>query len=216
MSAVRRSPAPPAWPAGATFIGAHRRDAMTARDLPAWATAQEAAEWLRAETSEPWPLTRLVETGAMPHVWLAPEGVSPAVFAAVFDGRHEGLLAPLVFAVDTHRISIVRTGGISMTVTTAAATAWQSPRRRLFTAALPTPASQAPRSEPVARATASPPVVPIEYHGEGPPRARGWANVREPGRCAGFVVSRTKTPRRPYTSPYTDPRNNKAQPGGLG
>lgn len=88
---------------------------MTTRYLPSWATAQEAAEWLQAETGEPWPLPRLIESGLTPSVWLTPDGVNPAVFAAVFDGRHEGCLAPLSFASDTHRLAVDRTGTMSIT-----------------------------------------------------------------------------------------------------
>ncbi len=84
--------------------------------LPTWATAQEAAEWLQAETGEPWPLPRLIESGLVPHIWLAPEGQPAAgTLAGVFDGRHEGFLAPLVFAGDTQRLSVDRTGALSMT-----------------------------------------------------------------------------------------------------
>ena len=88
---------------------------MTQRYLPEWATAQEAAEWLQAETGERWPLPRLIESGLMPHVWLTPDKANPAVLSAVFDGRHEGFLAPLVFAGDTGRLCVDRTGAVSMT-----------------------------------------------------------------------------------------------------
>lgn len=91
---------------------------MTKPYLPAWATAQEAAEWLQAETGEPWPLPRLIESGAMPHVWLTPDPddlKNSEVFDVVFEGRHEGFMAPVVFAGDTHRIAADRTGTLSMT-----------------------------------------------------------------------------------------------------
>ena len=88
---------------------------MTHRYLPEWATAQEAAEWLQAETGERWPLPRLIESGLMPHVWLTPDNANSAVLSAVFDGRYEGFLAPLVFAGDTGRLCVDRTGAVSMT-----------------------------------------------------------------------------------------------------
>lgn len=91
---------------------------MTTDYLPAWATLAEASQWLEARTGEQWPLPRLIEAGALPHIWLEPDAQpNPAVLAAVFDGRHEGFIAPLVFAGDTHRLAIDRSGAMSMTRT---------------------------------------------------------------------------------------------------
>lgn len=91
---------------------------MTTNYLPAWATLAEASQWLETRTGEPWPLPRLIEAGAMPHIWLTPDADDPpnsAVMAQVFNGRHEGFIAPLIFAGDTHRLAIDRSGAMSMT-----------------------------------------------------------------------------------------------------
>ena len=91
---------------------------MTKPYLPLSATAQEAADWLQAETGEPWPLPRLFDSGVMPHVWLMPSGEeSPAVLSAVFDDRDTGFLAPLMLADDMKRLSVDRTCAMSMTRT---------------------------------------------------------------------------------------------------
>lgn len=91
---------------------------MTADYLPKWATLAEASEWLQARTGQPWPLPRLIEAGVMPHVWLTPDpkdSPNEAVMARLFDGRHEGFIAPLVFAGDTQRLAFARQGAMTMT-----------------------------------------------------------------------------------------------------
>ena len=85
---------------------------MTKPYLPNWATAQEAADWLHAETGEHWPLVRLVESGASMGVWLDCADDAPAEWVAnVFQGRREGFMAPIVFAGDTASIAFVRDSG---------------------------------------------------------------------------------------------------------
>lgn len=88
--------------------------------LPDWATLDEASAWLQARTGGAWPLSRLIEAGLTPHVWLEPNGENlqnAAVFEKVFDRRPEGFLAPMVFAGDTHRLAIDRSVTLSMTRT---------------------------------------------------------------------------------------------------
>lgn len=91
---------------------------MTVDYLPTWATLAEASQWLEARTGQPWPLPRLIEVGLRPHVWLTPDPTdapNEAVMTKLFDGRHEGFVAPLCFAGDTHRLAIDRRGTLSMT-----------------------------------------------------------------------------------------------------
>jgi hypothetical protein len=89
---------------------------LTTDYLPEWATLAEASQWLEKRTGEPWPLPRLIEAGATPHIWFTPDAApDAAVLAQVFDGRHEGFIAPLVFAGDTQRLAIDRSGAMSMT-----------------------------------------------------------------------------------------------------
>lgn len=95
--------------------------------LPAWATLQEATDWLQAATDEPWPLPRLLEAGLLPHIWLTPDRVSPAALSAVFGGRHEGFLAPLMFGGDTHRLSVERSGAMSCTRSPTGETVFLTP-----------------------------------------------------------------------------------------
>lgn len=84
--------------------------------LPTWATADEAGAWLERQTGEPWPLPRLIEAGALPHVWLVPDdAASPAVLTRAFNGRHEGYCAPLLFAGDAQRLAFDRSGAMTMT-----------------------------------------------------------------------------------------------------
>jgi len=85
---------------------------MTKPYLPAWATAQEAAEWLQAETGEPWPLPRLIESGAVLGAWLdCPADVSPECLEQVFQGRRAGFMARVVYGSDRERLACVRDGG---------------------------------------------------------------------------------------------------------
>lgn len=86
--------------------------------LPEWATLSEASQWLEALTGEAWPLPRLLENAVWPSVWLTPDPVdpvAPAVLERVFEGRHEGFLAPVCFAGDTHRLEVDRTMLLTMT-----------------------------------------------------------------------------------------------------
>lgn len=70
--------------------------------LPKQATISEACEWLQDETGEPWTLARLLEHGLMPWFWLDYQAGWPD---AVFNGCHEGYLAPLCFGGDTQRLA---------------------------------------------------------------------------------------------------------------
>jgi len=88
--------------------------------LPAWATLAETTAWLEARTGEPWPLARVIESGLMPWVWLAPDpsgGPQDPLMVHVFEGRGEGYLAPMVFAGDTYRLAVARDCVLSMTRT---------------------------------------------------------------------------------------------------
>ena len=73
---------------------------MTTDYLPAHATCLEACEWLRAKTGKTWTLARLLESGLMPWFWL---DYTPG-WPALFGGRVEGYLAPMVFAGDMQRL----------------------------------------------------------------------------------------------------------------
>lgn len=70
--------------------------------LPKQATISEACEWLQDETGEHWTLVRLIEHGLMPWFWLDYQAGWPD---AVFNGCHEGYLAPLCFGGDTQRLA---------------------------------------------------------------------------------------------------------------
>lgn len=86
--------------------------------LPQWATLAEAEQWLAEETGEPWPLPRLIEAGLTPRTWIAPSSDLPeSHMRAVFDGRHEGYLAEIIFASDLHRLAASRDGVMTMTRT---------------------------------------------------------------------------------------------------
>lgn len=88
--------------------------------LPEWATLSEATRWLEALTGEAWPLPRLLAHGVLPSLWLTPDAadpVAPVVLERVFEGRHEGFLAPICFAGDTHRLAVDRTMFLTMTRT---------------------------------------------------------------------------------------------------
>ncbi len=91
--------------------------------LPKWATLDEASAWLEDVTGERWPLPRLLESGLMPSVWLAPGPAvfQPEVMRQVFEGRTGGYLAPLVFCGDTTRLAADRTGCLTMTRSAAGA-----------------------------------------------------------------------------------------------
>ena len=78
--------------------------------LPAWATLQEAQEWLEELTASRWPLPRILGAVPVPSLWLDARGAPPAVFDRVFGGRAEGYLAPLIFSGDLNRLKIDRTG----------------------------------------------------------------------------------------------------------
>jgi hypothetical protein len=90
---------------------------MSKRYLPAWATADEAADWLRTETGEAWPLTRLLEVCREVGIWLEPSAdTSAEQMDQVFMGRAEGFMARLTFEGDIQRLAAVRSGGaLSMT-----------------------------------------------------------------------------------------------------
>lgn len=80
--------------------------------LPNWATTAEACAYLEQETGEPWPLARLLEAWPRPSIWLE---YSPDAPPELFGDRIEGIFAPLVFANDHGRMSITRTGLMTMT-----------------------------------------------------------------------------------------------------
>lgn len=85
---------------------------MTERYLPAWATLQEASDWLKAETGQDWPMPRIVGAGADAAVFLdCPDDAPAEVVDGLFLGRREGFMAPLVFHGDSARLAIVRDGG---------------------------------------------------------------------------------------------------------
>lgn len=85
---------------------------MSSPYLPTWATAQEASEWLHAETGQSWPLPRLLETVRKMSVWIDCRDDEPEhILEGVFQGRREGFRAPVVFGSDIARLAFVRDGG---------------------------------------------------------------------------------------------------------
>ena len=80
--------------------------------LPAWATAQEASEWLEAETGQAWPLVRLLETVHKLSVWIDCGDDEPDyIIEGLFQGRREGFRAEVIFGSDLERLKFVRDGG---------------------------------------------------------------------------------------------------------
>jgi hypothetical protein len=79
---------------------------MTKPYLPTWATAKEAADWLKAETGQEWPLSRLIETGADMGVWIdCPDDVTPQQLEHVFLGRRAGFMAVMNYTTDRERLA---------------------------------------------------------------------------------------------------------------
>lgn len=85
---------------------------MSSPYLPAWATAQEASDWLQAETGQQWPLSRLLETAHEMSVWIDCHDDEPEhIVEHVFQGRREGFRAPVTFGSDIARLAFVKDGG---------------------------------------------------------------------------------------------------------
>lgn len=74
---------------------------MTDLELPFRATAGEACDWLARQTSTPWTLTRLIESGLTPYVWLDYDAGYPELFG----DANGGYAAPIFFEGDTGRIA---------------------------------------------------------------------------------------------------------------
>lgn len=81
--------------------------------LPEWATTDEACEWLVRAVGGTWTLPRLLEHGAHPSAWL---DWSPHLPGELFGDRHEGFMAPFIFAGDLQRLSFDRTALLTVTV----------------------------------------------------------------------------------------------------
>lgn len=85
---------------------------MSSPYLPVWATAQEASDWLQAETGQQWPLSRLLETARKMSVWIDCHDDEPEhIVEHVFQGRREGFRAAVTFGSDIARLVFVRDGG---------------------------------------------------------------------------------------------------------
>jgi hypothetical protein len=69
--------------------------------LPIHATIEQSCAYLRARTGETWALSRLLEYGLTPWLWLDYQPGWPDIFG----DRLEGYLAPMCFAGDTQRLA---------------------------------------------------------------------------------------------------------------
>ena len=74
---------------------------MTIAELPFRATILEACQWLTQQTGTPWTLTRLIENGLTPFVWLDYDVNYPELF----DDANGGYAAPIFFEADTKRLA---------------------------------------------------------------------------------------------------------------
>ena len=68
--------------------------------LPKDATIEQACAWLHVQTGETWVLSRLLESGLVPHFWL---DFKPG-FPLIFGDRIEGFQTRMVFAGDIQRL----------------------------------------------------------------------------------------------------------------
>lgn len=74
---------------------------MTNIELPFRATTAQACHWLAQQTGAPWTLTRMIEHGLIPYVWLDYD----ADHAALFGDANGGYAAPIFFEGDTRRLA---------------------------------------------------------------------------------------------------------------
>lgn len=74
---------------------------MTDIELPFRATTAQACHWLAQQTGAPWTLTRMIEHGLTPYVWLDYD----ADHAALFGDANGGYAAPIFFEGDTRRLA---------------------------------------------------------------------------------------------------------------
>ena len=70
-------------------------------ELPYRASTEQACHWLAQETSTPWSLARLIESGLTPYVWLDYDASYPELFG----DANGGYAAPIFFEGDTHRLA---------------------------------------------------------------------------------------------------------------
>lgn len=73
---------------------------MTIVELPFRATTVQACQWLAQQTGSAWSLTRLLEHGVTPYVWLDYDPSYPALFG----DANGGYAAPIFFEGDTQRL----------------------------------------------------------------------------------------------------------------
>ena len=74
----------------------HQTGPMSTTDLPFRATTDEACAWLARQTDSPWSLTRLLEHGLTPYVWLDYDPAYPDLFGDATGGY----AAPIFFEGD--------------------------------------------------------------------------------------------------------------------
>jgi hypothetical protein len=77
------------------------RRKMTIATLPFRATTEQACHWLAQQTGMPWTLTRLIESGLHPYVWLDYDADYPELFG----DANGGYPAPIFFEADTRRLA---------------------------------------------------------------------------------------------------------------
>ena len=74
---------------------------MTIIELPFRATTAQACHWLAQQTGTPWTLTRMIEHGLTPYVWLDYDANYPELFG----DANGGYAAPIFFEGDTQRLA---------------------------------------------------------------------------------------------------------------
>ena len=74
---------------------------MSTIELPFRATTEQACNWLEQQTSTPWTLTRLIQSGLTPWIWLDYDAAYPELFG----DANGGYAAPIFFEGDTERLA---------------------------------------------------------------------------------------------------------------
>ncbi|MBC3873003.1 hypothetical protein [Undibacterium flavidum] len=74
---------------------------MNDKELAYRATLSEACVWLQAQTGSTWNLSRLIENGMTPYVWLDYDAQYPELFG----DANGGFAAPIFFQDDTQRLA---------------------------------------------------------------------------------------------------------------
>jgi len=85
---------------------------MTIEELPFRTTTAQACDWLATQTGSAWNLTRLLDNGVTPYVWLDYDAACPDLFG----DANGGYAAPIFFEGDITRLA-AGSDDVLMTIT---------------------------------------------------------------------------------------------------